>query len=228
MSKFVGSDSRSIPSYETGHRNDRLFKGSAIEWFTFSVVDRQDLWWDPFWWTSLLLEVGFVGFTITSFIVLLQVEQVISRAWIFWIFYLIQTGLLALHTFIYAYVRLYRLWINMSIHHVGRIYISMCFTWAAIIFSIAALSQFISLDVVPPCCTSDIAGLTAGPLDIPLFLHWQLIMALVFSLNFAASLANLVSIQSQLYPERKLSEKELRELPRVFFQKKRRDHEEQK
>ncbi len=231
MSFHNSESSSSVPYQEmerSGRKTSIHSRFKAIEWFTFSVKDRKELWWDPIWWTSLLLEIGFIGFSVASFIVILQVETIISRAWIFWIFYIIQTGLLTIHTFVYAYIRLYRIWISMSIHQFVRIHIALFFMWAAIIFSIAALSQFISLPVVPPCCTQDIPGLTTLPLDIPLFLQWQLTMALVFFLNLAASLSNLVSLDSLRHPERKLTDKELRALPSVYLEGKRRDREDRK
>lgn len=188
-----------------------------IEWFTFSVTRVNGLWTDFYFLNSLLLQIGFLGFVIATFVVALQIENMISRVWILWIFYLIQTGLLFFQTLSYAYKRFTKEWINMSIHHIGRINISMFFMWTCVIFSIASLSYFLGLPVVPSeCCTNDVVGLTTLPLNIPLFLQWQLLNVFLLGLNFGAFFANMVSITSQLYPERKMTREEIAHLPKVF------------
>jgi hypothetical protein len=101
---------------------------------------------------------------------------------------------------------------DLSIHHVGRLNYSLGVMWMAVIFSLSMLSHYISLPGFPACCSTDVPGLGVTPLDVLMTVRWYVIATLLFALNFAASIANFITLQSLLRPERRLSDNEIRNI----------------
>jgi len=186
-----------------------------IDWFFFSFDNSNRLWTDPYWYTSLLLQLGFTGIGLAAFISLLQVETFIYRAWILWIFSLVQIAILFIHTFIYGFYRINNVWLDVSIHHAGRINSSLVVVWTTCILIVVMLSQFISSPQVPECCNELIPGLAQAPLDILLTLKWYCIVSITSILCFNAWAVNYVAITSLIYPERKMTQKEKEKMIKI-------------
>ena len=184
-------------------------KVDFVNWFAFTNYNHKKLWYEPFWYSSLVLQLGFFSFSIVSFISTLQIENEISKGWILCIFYLFQIFFLILHTFIYlASYRVEKKWSEMSYHHLGRIKISLYVMWVVVIFCISSLFVFIA-NYAPPCCDGDVPGLTNPPYQTTVFVLWYNIMQYYFLFNITATAVNSISLYSQIFPERKIKKEEL-------------------
>jgi hypothetical protein len=203
------------------HREHVERRFPHLTWFTFAEFGRQQLYEDPFFWSSWLLQLGWLGFLITAFVSLMQVEQSIAKGWVLWIFYLVELAVLIVHTFVYAfYARFQKSWLDLSPQHMGRIRMSLYVMWIAAIFSIAGLSSYI-YRFAPPCCNGDVPGLTTPPISLPVFVIWYTFIACFFFLQVASFGFNAVSIYSLYVPERRITRAELERFTRnsgaVFF-----------
>lgn len=187
-----------------------------LEWYSFSARAKT-LWTDPFWYSAILLELSFLGVFVTSFVAILQVENKIAKIWVLWIFYIAISVIFGFHVFFYAYIKYTKTWEGRSIYHFGKMNTSISVLTISVIFSLAGLSSIVSRPVVPSCCSSDVPGLTTLPLDIPLFVQWQCLMVFVNITQYLALLANLFAIANLIYPDRKLTVEELREVPFVTY-----------
>lgn len=185
------------------HRSLMYEKYKHVPGFFISENAWSRIWQDPYWYTSVLLEIGFIGLFVAAFISILQIENVISKAWVFWICAVIQAALMGIHTLVYGYYHLNQIWSeDLSLPQLARIRTALIIMWCALILVVTMTSVFTMLPEVPGCCTQDIIGLTTGPINVYLVVQWQMIMLFSCVLLFGAGAENFVAIASLLYPER--------------------------
>ncbi len=181
-------------------------KYKRASWFVPTVtISWTDVWTDWFWWTSLLLLVGYAGLGIASVISLCQVETQIAKGWIYWIFWVIQVALLSLHTIVYIVYRLQGAWRPYASNYIGRINFSVWAQWAVIAFVISTLSTFVFRTAFPVCCTNDVPGLTVGPIDVALYTQWYGFMDFYSGLCVAGMAMCYVILAALAMPEKRIS-----------------------